>query len=62
MVLIGCEIRIDSVVWIDSQFLSGGGGFFHAMSFFEQLKELLHGDSGIRRPTERKDFPQQDPK
>lgn len=46
----------------NSQILRAGGGFLHAMSLLQQLEELLHRDSGVRRPSEGEDFPQQDSK
>lgn len=49
-------------VCMHSQLLSACGGFFHAVSLLQQLKELLHGDAGVRRASQGKNLPQQDAK
>lgn len=36
------------------------GGFVHAVSFLQQLEELLDGDTGVRRAAQREDLPHQD--
>lgn len=36
------------------------GGFVHAVTFLQQLEQLLHGDARIRGPTQGEDLPQQD--
>lgn len=36
------------------------GGFVHAVTFLQQLEQLLHGDTRIRGPTQGEDLPQQD--
>lgn len=42
-----------------SQLLGAGRRFLHAVSLLQQLEELLHWDSRVRRPPEGENLPQQ---
>lgn len=42
-----------------SQLVGAGGGFVHAVTFLQQLEQLLHGNAGIRGTTQGEDLPQQ---
>lgn len=43
-----------------SQLVRAVGGFIHAVSFLQQLEELLHRDARVGRATQREGLPHQD--
>lgn len=44
------------------QFMCAVGGFVHAVSFLQQLEELLDRDTRVRRAAQREDLPHQNAK